>query len=119
MHSSSNGPRQLVFSMKRENENRDLFILDLDSRALTQLTDDLEQDYHPYFTATSDAVIYASDTNIRKVDRTTKKVEVLTDSITAANYPSMGPGGLFVGVFHSQGWELEFVDDQNLSLIHI
>ena len=109
---------EIVFSMKKENGNRDLFVLNLEDKQINPLTDDAFNDYNPTYSVDGAYVYYSSDhffgnsdqqvPNIFRISRETKAIEQVTDAITGAGFPTIAGSNLSLGVFHSDGYELEW-----------
>ncbi len=114
---SPNG-RLLAFSMKRENKNRDLYLLDLQSRSVSALTNDDYDDYHPVF-LNDEQIIYATDaffknskeqiSNIYRIDIQTRETQALTECVTACSLPTLMGSRLAVGELSPRGYVLKLV----------
>ena len=106
----------LVFSMKKTNRNRDLYLIDLQTKKLTQLTDDFANDQHPQFSEDGKTVFYASDhkfpssdqrvPNLVALDLKTNQKRLITDALTGVSYPAIKNNIIAAGVYTAYGFRL-------------
>lgn len=97
--------RSLYLSIHRDG-NRDLYRLDLASRALERLTQGSAMEIHPSVTADGRWLVYASDRdgvwNVHARELATGVTRRLTNVLGAAMYPAVSPDGALL-VFASWG----------------
>ena len=76
--------RQIAFAMNPENGNMDIYIIDLESKAITRLTDNSMADIMPVWHPDNKSISYTSNANgvpnIYTVDLNTKKIIANTDA---------------------------------------
>jgi len=90
--------RSIAFSMHREGFGRDLFLLNLESKELSALTQDTNLDYFPTFSKDGNAIVFVSDRelggtkakvfNLYAYHLNSKKTETLTDAWSGIFWPS-------------------------------
>ncbi|MDB5036893.1 MAG: repeat-containing protein, partial [Bacteriovoracaceae bacterium] len=110
----------LVFSMRREMKGRNLFLLNLGTHELRQLTAEGYDDYHPLFTPDGSHILFSSArplengkkdsvlvSNIFSLDLGNQKIKPVTQVLTGANWPTLGKGTLAFGHFRSTGFALQ------------
>ncbi len=108
---SRDGSR-IVFGRTRPAHGRDLFLLDRESGALRQLTDDGALDLDPTFTPDGDAVIFASDRsgvfNLYRLDLASGETVQLTNVLTGAFQPDVSPDGTWLAwtTYSSYGFDV-------------
>ena len=105
--------KTLVFSWWRHGGRRDIYTIDVASRALTQVTDDRAYDLEPRFSADGTLIYFVSDRtgvyNLYAYEIATKKVYQCTNVVNGVFDPAISPDGktvAFVG-FHALGYDLE------------
>lgn len=116
---SKNGD-DLVFSMKVENQNRDLYRYQFKTKEVTPLTQDAFEDQDPEFSEDGQSVYFSSARplgssetlvpNIYRVNVGTLKIDRITDTWTGALTPAVFKDKLLFGHFHSFGNQLELLD---------
>src|SRR5690606_34000655 len=92
--------RSVVFGRTRAAHGRDLFVLELESGGLRQLTDDGALDLDPVFTPDGAAVIFSSDRtgvfNLYRMELATGATTRLTNVLTGAFQPDVSPDGTWI-----------------------
>lgn len=119
LHPSEN---ELLFSMFKENEYRDLYSLKLSSLRLNRLTQDAYLDYFPTYSPSGDEVVFVSDRelgdtdqgvyNLIALDPKSKTERVLTDTWTGVFYPSLNEENILIGHFQAEGFEAQLIARQ-------
>lgn len=122
---SPNG-RQLVFSMHRESLGRDIFLLDLESQNLQQLTNDWNLDYHPSFSEDGQSVYFVSDRelgnskvrvfNLYSVDLQSKDLLQLSDTWTGIYWPIIRGNQIIAGHYQNEGFVLSHFEKKSSGL---
>jgi hypothetical protein len=118
--SASPDGRVIVFSMREEMKQRHLYLFDLQTKTLHQLTEGPYEEYGPAFSTGGRSIIFSSARplgndsassslvpNIFSLDLDSKKVSPLTQVITGADYPAVSKNRLAFGHFRSSGYELQ------------
>ncbi len=104
--------QSLVVSRSEYGEGGDLYLLDLDSREWTRLTDDAEQVIHPRFDAAGEHVLFTSDHgdvfDVRRLTLDTGESHSLTRSTTGSFQGIESPrdGALYFLTYTSDGYQL-------------
>jgi hypothetical protein len=116
--------KTLVFSMKVENSNRDLYALNLETAELSQITNDIYQEHEPTFTQDGTSILFTSARpfgksevlvpNIFSLNLENKTITQLTDAITGTRWPSLSPQRdlkkLVFGYYTENGYVLHQAD---------
>lgn len=110
----------IVFSMRLENADRDLYLLDLRTGKVESLMHDTADDSDPEFAADGQSIYFSSarklggtDTpvmNIFKMDLASLQISQITDTWSGMSLPSVAQDRMAFGHFHSDGWSLEILD---------
>ena len=105
--------KTLAFSWWRHGGRRDIYTMDVATRALTQITDDRAYDLEPRFSPDGKWLYFVSDRsgvyNLYAYEFATKKVFQCTNVVNGVFDPAISPDGktvAFVG-FHALGYDLE------------
>ena len=108
----------IVFSGNHASGYTDLFLLELETGALTQLTDDIYNDRDPSFNSAGNSILYSSDrggngfngfTSIYRLQLENRRVTRLTYGSFNDRYPSESPAGTQI-VFTSDRGEANAVN---------
>lgn len=105
--------KTLAFSWWRRGGRRDIYLMDVATRAVTQITDDRAYDLEPRFSPDGKLLYFVSDRtgvyNLYAYDFATKKVWQCTNVVNGVFDPAISPDGktvAFVG-FRALGYDLE------------
>lgn len=105
--------KTLAFSWWRKGGRRDIYTMDLATRAITQITDDRAYDLEPRFSPDGKWLYFVSDRtgvyNLFAYEIATKKLFQCTNVVNGVFDPAISPDGktvAFVG-FHALGYDLE------------
>ncbi|HWE31675.1 MAG TPA: DPP IV N-terminal domain-containing protein, partial [Polyangia bacterium] len=105
--------KTLVFSWWKKGGRRDIYTIDVATRALTQITDDRAYDLEPRFSPDGKWIYFVSDRtgvyNLYAYELATKKIFQCTNVVNGVFDPAISPDGktvAFVG-FHALGYDLE------------
>ncbi len=105
--------KTLAFSWWRRGGRRDIYLMDVATRAVTRITDDRAYDLEPRFSPDGKWLYFVSDRtgvyNLFAYDFATKKIFQATNVIDGVFDPAISPDGktvAFVG-FHAYGYDLE------------
>jgi hypothetical protein len=105
--------KTLAFSWWRHNGRRDIYLLDVATRALTQITDDRAYDLEPRYSPDGKWLYFVSDRtgvyNLYAYEFASKKIFQCTNVVNGVFDPAISPDGktvAFVG-FHAFGYDLE------------
>jgi hypothetical protein len=103
----------LAFSWWRRGGRRDIYLMDVATRAITQLTDDRAYDLEPRFSPDGKWLYFVSDRtgvyNLFAYELATKKIFQATNVVDGVFDPAISPDGrtvAFVG-FRAEGYDLE------------
>ncbi|MBN8555540.1 MAG: PD40 domain-containing protein [Deltaproteobacteria bacterium] len=105
----------LTFSMKVENKNRDLYLLNLETKKLTRLTNDGFEDHDPIFSANGNEIYFSSAKpmgpsktlvpNLFALNLKTTQTTQLTDALTGIQLPAFSKTHSAFGYFKASGFE--------------
>jgi hypothetical protein len=105
--------KSIVFSWWRTGGFRDIYTLDVQTRALTQITNDRAYDLEPRYSPDGKWIFFVSDRtgvyNLFAHELATGKLYQVTNVINGVFDPAISPDGrtvAFVG-FHADGYDLE------------
>jgi len=108
--------KTLAFSWWRENGYRDIWLMDLATRKLTQITHDRSIDLEPRFSPDGHWLYFVSDRtevhNLYAYELSTGKLFQATNVVNGLFDPAISPDGkrvAFVG-FRAEGYDLEIAD---------
>jgi Tol biopolymer transport system component len=104
--------KTIAFAAWIPGRNREIFLLDVETKALTRLTDDEAYDSTPVFSPDGKTLFFSSDrtgiANIYAMDPATGRTRRVTNVIGGAFHPDVSPDGktlAFVG-FVAKGYDL-------------
>lgn len=105
--------KTLAFSWWRRSGKRDIYLMDVATRVITQVTDDRAHDLEPRFSPDGKWIYFVSDRtgvyNLYAYELATKKLFQCTNVVNGVFDPAISPDGktvAFVG-FHALGYDLE------------
>lgn len=116
---------KVVFSQTRASSGRDLFLLDLETGALSQLTDDGATDTGPHFWPGTGKVVFSSDRdgifNLYSVDLSDGSLHRLTNLLTGAFEPSLSRDGSWLAytTYSSFGFDVAALPVEDLTPVPV
>jgi hypothetical protein len=116
--------KTIVFSMKVENANRDLYLLNTETKEVSKLTDDTFEDHDPQFSKSGNEIYFSSVRpltpsnvtvpNLFSVDLTNRNVSRLTDALTGISWPNFSKDRVAFGYFRASGFEARVLNISDL-----